>query len=211
MKLALPDSGAVPDATGRITAASASRNAAPILALLQAVLPAEGRLLEIASGTGQHARAFAEGLPGWHWQPTDVTAERFASIRAWAEGQDRIAPPRLLDAARPGWAAEWGQWDAVLLVNLLHLIPDAAAGRVLEGIAAALAPQGKALIYGPFLRDGQTVSDGDARFHADLRAQDPAIGYKDQAWVTARLAALGCAVEWHEMPAHNLAAVIFRI
>lgn len=211
MKLALPDSGAQPDAAGRITAASASRNAAPILALLQAVLPEEGRLLEIASGTGQHARAFTEGLPGWHWQPTDVTAERFASITAWAEGAPRIAPPRLLDAAQPGWAAAWGPWDAVLLVNLLHLIPEAGAAAVLAGIAAALAPTGRALVYGPFLRDGQPTSPGDAAFDASLRAQDPAIGYKDQAWVAAQLAALGCGVEWHEMPANNLAAVIFKI
>lgn len=210
MRLALPDSGAVPDATGRITAASASRNAAPILALLRGALPAEGRMLEIASGTGQHARAFIEALPGWHWQPTDVTTDRFASIIAWAEGEPRIAPPRLLDAARPGWAAAWGQWDAVLLVNLLHLIPEAGATAVLAGIAGVLAPGGRALVYGPFLRDGQPSSPGDAAFDASLRAQDPAIGYKDQAWVTAQLAVLGCRVDWHEMPANNLAAIIFK-
>ena len=211
MKLALPDSGAVPDATGRITAASASRNAAPILGLLQTVLPAKGRLLEIASGTGQHARAFTQGLPGWHWQPTDVTAERFASIRAWSAGEARIAPPRLLDAAQPGWAAAWGPWDAVLLVNLLHLIPKAGAEAVLAGIAGVLAPKGRALVYGPFLRDGQPTSPGDAAFDASLRAQDPRLGYKDQAWVTACLRALGCDVVWHDMPANNLAAVIFKI
>ena len=208
MKLELPDSGAVPDATGRITAASASRNAAPILALLQTVLPAEGRMLEIASGTGQHARAFTAGLPGWHWQPTDVTAERFASIRAWCAGETRIAPHRLLDAAQPGWAAAWGPWDAVLLVNLLHLIPKAGAEAVLAGIAGVLAPDGRALVYGPFLRDGQPTSPGDAAFDASLRAQDPAIGYKDQAWVAAELADLGCGVVWHELPAPYLEAFI---
>lgn len=211
MTLTLPDSGAQPGPDGRITAASASRNAGPILDLLRTTLPAEGRMLEIASGTGQHARAFADALPGWTWQPTDVTAERFASITAWATGQDRVLSPRLLDAGQPGWAGGWGQWDAVLLVNLLHLIPEPACTAALNGIAAVLAPQGRALVYGPFLRDGLATSPGDAAFDASLRAQDPAIGYKDQAWITARLEAQGCGVDWHQMPANNLAAVIFKI
>ena len=78
-------------------------------------------------------------------------------------------------------------------------------------LAAALAPTGRALVYGPFLRDGQPTSPGDAAFDASLRAQDPRLGYKDQAWVEACVRALGCDVVWHDMPANNLAAVIFKI
>lgn len=211
MSLRLPDSGAPTDAFGRRHAPSAARNAAPILALLQQILPPAGRMLELASGTGQHARSFADALPGWHWQPTDVNTDTFGSITAWAEGQPRIAPARLLDAGQPGWAADLGQWDALLVVNLLHLIPEKAACAVLQGIATALAPGGRALVYGPFLRDGRATSEGDAAFHAALRAQNPAIGYKDLAWVQAQLATAGLQATPHDMPANNLGLVIFHL
>lgn len=208
MSLRLPDSGAETDAEGRRHAPSAVSNAAPILELLHEVLPPEGRMLELASGTGQHARAFSDGLPGWHWQPTDLNPDNLTSIRAWSAGQDRIAPPRVLDAGRPGWQAGLGCFDAALVVNLLHLITDAQAAAVLAGLAA-VAP--RLVIYGPFLRDGQTTSSGDEAFHASLRAQDPAIGYKDVHWVAGQLRLHGHDLQLHEMPANNLALVTFTV
>lgn len=205
MSLRLPDSGAEVTPDGRRHAPSAARNAAPILEVLQKVLPATGRMLELASGTGQHAATFAAALPGWEWQPTDLNPTHFASITAWAAtSAGRIAPPVALDAGCPGWAADWADIDAALVVNLLHLIPNAAADAVLDGMAQAVRPGGLVLVYGPFLRDGRATSDGDAAFHASLRAQDPAIGYKEAGDATARLARHGLSVTCHEMPANNL-------
>lgn len=211
MTLRLPDSGAETTADGRRHAPSAARNAGPILEVLRKVLPPEGRMLELASGTGQHAAAFAAALQGWHWQPSDVNPENFASIAAWAVGSaGRIAAPVALDVGRAGWAAGWVGFDACLVVNLLHLISAPAAEAVMDGMVAAVRSGGHVLIYGPFLRDGRTTSEGDAAFDASLRAQNPAIGYKDIATVCARLAGAGLRVEVHEMPANNLMIVAFK-
>ncbi|NTT86131.1 DUF938 domain-containing protein [Tabrizicola fusiformis] len=208
MSLRLPDTGAEVLSDGRRMVPSAARNAAPILQVLQEEAPARGVMLEIASGSGLHAALFAAALPGLDWQPTDADPGTFASIRAWAAtSTGRIAAPRPLDATSPGWAADWPGCAAVLLVNLLHLIPQAAAAVVLHEISRALAPQGVAFLYGPFLRDGQATSPGDAAFDASLRAQDSTIGYKDLGWVTAQLQAAGLSMQPREMPANNLMLV----
>jgi hypothetical protein len=202
-KLSLPDAPK-PAADARMRAPSAARNMAPILEVLQAEAPDRGRVLEIAAGTGEHAVTFARAFPDLDWQPSDLDPERLASIAAWrvAEGSENLRPPLPLDAATPGWAADHGPVDMILLVNLLHLISGPEAEAVLTGITEALAPGGVAFVYGPFLRDGQATSEGDARFHDSLRAQDPAIGYKDIAWVSDRLAPL--TVTQRQMPANNL-------
>lgn len=206
MTLKLPDSGAETLPDGRRVPPSATRNAEPILKVLQ-TLGLQGRLLEIASGSGLHAAVMAETL-GVVWQPTDVDPQNFASIRAWsATTKAKILPPILLDATEAGWAAQIGRWDAILLVNLLHLIPDAAADTLLANIASALAPNGTACLYGPFLRDGVATSAGDAAFDASLRAQNPLIGYKDLAWVIGRLSVAGLSVTVLDMPSNNLMLV----
>ena len=210
MSLKLPDSDAEVTPDGRRHAPSAERNAAPILEVLRRELPATGRLLEIAAGTGQHAAAFAAALTGIDWQPTDANPDNLASIRAWSQAAN-LRPPVVLDAARPGWSAEWRPLDAVLVVNLLHLVPQAAVETLLDEACAALAPGGVFLIYGPFLRGGQATSKGDAKFHASLRAQDPTIGYKDVEWVMGRLQAKAMAVAQHGLPANNLMLVARRV
>lgn len=203
MSLRLPDSGAEVLADGRRMSPSAARNAGPIFGVLQG-LGLKGRLLEIASGSGLHAAHMAGPL-GVTWQPSDVETDNFASIRAWAATTKAdILPPVLLDATRPGWAETLPPQDALLLVNLLHLIPVPAAAALLAEVPKALAPGGTACLYGPFLRDGRATSDGDAAFDASLRAQDPAIGYKDLAWVCGQLARAGVNVVPIEMPANNL-------
>ena len=206
-KLTLPDAP-TPGADRRMQAPSAGRNAGPILDVLRAHAPARGRALELAAGTGEHAVAFSRAFPGLAWQPTDLDPERLASIEAWrqAEGPDNHLPPRALDAARAGCAAAEGPADMILLVNLLHLISDTEAEAVLTGIVQALGPGGTGFFYGPFLRDGDATSPGDAAFHASLRAQDPAIGYKDLAWVIARLRPLSTTIV--EMPANNLMVIV---
>ncbi len=205
-KLTLPDAPKpMPDR--RMSAPSALRNAWPILEVLEAHAPQTGRVLEIAAGTGEHAVRFSNAMRGLDWQPTDVDPERLASIDAWrvAEGPDNLRSPVPLDATAPGWADTHGPVEMILLVNLLHLISSSEAEAVLSGITAALAPGGVAFVYGPFLRDGQATSQGDASFHASLQAQDPEIGYKDVAWVKARLAPLSVSII--ERPANNLMLV----
>lgn len=193
-------------------APSAARNIGPILEVLREVVPTEGRALEIASGTGQHAVAFAGAFPGLIWQPTDLDAGRLASIAAWrAEaGLANLRAPIALDACAPGWASRLGPVDFLYLVNLTHLISDAELAVLLDEAAQALAPGGLFALYGPFLRGGIATSDGDVVFDASLRAQDPDIGYKDLSVIEDVFGVLGYSVEIIEMPANNVMALIRR-
>ena len=116
-----------------------------------------------------------------------------------------------LDATAPHWGAEHAGQDLILLVNLLHLISTDEARQLISEAAQALAPEGRFIIYGPFLRAGETISEGDASFDASLRAQDPEIGYKDDFDVIDWLHDAGLTlVDVVEMPANNLAIVARR-
>ena len=212
MTLRLPDSGADISMDGRRHAPSAIRNQDAILDVLRAEAPATGKLLEIASGSGQHAAAGARALPGLIWQPSDANPDNLISITAWRAHDPRpnLRPPIVLDAASPGWSKTWSAQDILLIINLLHLIPADMATQVFAQSAQALAIGGKLMIYGPFLRDGKTTSDGDAAFDASLRAQDATIGYKDLAWVGAQFAGLGLSMRVIQMPANNLMLVGLR-
>lgn len=206
-----PDPSAGPDP--RLSAAAARRNRDVITAELIRLAPARGRALEIASGTGEHVIGFAAAMPGLMWQPSDPDPTRRASIAAWTAeaGVGNICPPLHLDATRPGWSADHGPVDLIVLVNLLHLIARPATAILLAEVARALAPGGGFTLYGPFLRDGRATSDGDAAFDAALRAQDPAIGYKDLSEVMALSQAAGLVhVTTRSMPANNLLLVFDR-
>lgn len=192
---------------GRLSAPAALRNRDVIVQTLVDVAPSNGRALEIASGTGEHVIRFASAMPGLTWQPTDPAADRRASIQAWAaaEPADNLLPPLDLNACATGWSAEHHGFDLIFLANLLHLVTETEARTCLAEMALALAPGGRAAVYGPFLRDGQTTSDGDAAFDARLRAEIPGAGYKDLAWVTGVWQGAGLApAAPHPMPANNL-------
>jgi SAM-dependent methyltransferase len=210
-RLDLPDSG-VP-AEGAIRhAPSAARNLEPIAAVLARHLPQTGRVLELASGTGQHIVAFALRFPGLDWQPSDLDPDNLGSIAARAEqdGAANLRAPIRLDACAPGWGGD-AAWDAICLTNLLHLISTPEAEVLLAEAARALAPGGVFALYGPFRQDGQLVSEGDRAFDASLRGQDPAIGYKDIEWVEARLASGGLSRRDRiAMPANNLMLISER-
>ena len=207
MSLRLPDSGAGVAADGRRMAPSAARNAAAILGVLRRVVRPGARVLELASGAGQHAAEFAPAL-GADWQPSDVAAANFGSIAAWADAAGGGRPAILLDACKPGWGV--GDWDAILAVNLLHLVPSAGAEVLIAEAARALAPAGQLVIYGPFLRGGVPTSAGDAAFDADIRAQDARLGYKDLGWVMACMGRAGLGVQVVPMPANNIALITFK-
>lgn len=197
----------------KMHAPSAERNAAAITAALSEIAPETGRALEIASGTGQHVVAFAAAMPGLVWQPTEIDAARRASIDAYAAeaGLPNLRPAMAFDATEAGWGKTQSGQALIVLINLLHLISTPEARRIIAEAALALGPGGRFALYGPFLRDGQVTSEGDARFHASLRAQDPAIGYKDLAEVEGWLAAEGLTVSGpRQMPANNLFLVAAR-
>jgi hypothetical protein len=199
----------------RSTPAS-ERNKLPILAALAPLLPARGRILELASGPGVHVVAFAAAHPEIHWQPSDPDPAACASIAAWiAEtGLANVAPPLDLDVSEPTWPTHAGVaagYDGLVAVNLLHVAPWAATEGLMAGAARLLAPDGFLFVYGPFMRDGQHNSEGNRQFDRALRAQDPALGLRDVNNVAACADRYGFALEAViEMPANNRSLVFRR-
>jgi len=185
---------------------SAERNGPPILAELQRLLPATGLLLEIASGTGQHAAHCAPGLPGWHWQPTEHEDDALPSIRAWCAGLERVRAALRLDVLAWPWPRELPPVvDAVFCANMIHIAPWPCTAALMRGAAALLSPAGLLVTYGPYLEDGVTTSPGNLAFDADLRARDPAWGLRRVAEVATRAGAAGLVLrERVPMPANNL-------
>lgn len=199
-------------ATPPRTAPAAERNLTPILHSLHRHAPRTGRALELASGSGQQIIHFAAAHPGLTWQASDIDPENLGSIAAWAQASPKpnLLPPLVLDAAQPGWSKAQPDLSLILMVNLLHLVSKPAAATILHECCAALAPQGRLMVYGPFLRDGLATSPGDAQFDADLRTRDPAIGYKDLGWAMAELARAGGCVQIEDMPANNLMLIVHK-
>lgn len=220
----MPDSRPSPQSPQNLRRHSpaADRNKGAILAELQRLLPASGHLLEIASGTGQHAAFCAAGLPGWRWQPTDPDAVALVSITAWAEQQSSsgLLPARQLDVLAEPWsidntmpavpitfamrAAPITQWDAVFCANLLHIAPWACCRALMRGAARRLAPAGLLVTYGPYLVDGEPTAPGNHAFDADLRGRNPAWGLRWLHQVVAEADGAGLALcEQVDMPANN--------
>ena len=193
---------------------AADRNKAPILERLQAVLPAQGAALEIASGTGQHAVWFAAGLPGWHWQPTDFEAHALPAINARVAeaGLSRVAPARRLDVLAPQWPAEGPAFstlfDAIYCANMLHIAPWATCAALMQGAARHLSPGGVLITYGPYLEHGVPTSPGNLAFDASLRANHPDWGIRQLADVTEQAHHAGLTLQQrHAMPSNNLLLV----
>ena len=184
---------------------AAERNRAPILAELQRLLPARGLLLEIASGTGQHAAHCSAGLPGWEWLPSDADAASLPSIRAWCAGRERVRPPLQLDVLQSTWAGVPVQVDAIFCANLIHIAPWDRCAALMRGAARHLSAQGLLITYGPYLEDEVATSPSNQAFDADLRARDAAWGLRRREDVADEAARAGLALrERVAMPAHNL-------
>ena len=183
------------------------RNREPLLATLRRHLPAAGLVLEVASGTGEHAAFLAAALPHLAFQPSERDPGALPGIDAWCAGLPNIRPALLLDATEPGWPAA----AAVLCANMIHIAPWAATLGLMRGAAACLPPGGPLILYGPFRRDGVHTAPGNAAFDADLRDRDPAWGIRDLEAVAAAAAAHGFAPPIVEpMPANNLTLVLHR-
>jgi SAM-dependent methyltransferase len=192
----------------RISAPSALRNRGFILDVLKAYLPAEGAVLEIASGTGEHVAHFAEVLPSVTFQPSDPDPARRASIDAWAAALPNVRPALALDSSG-GWPE--GPFDAVVCINMVHIAPWAACEGLVRNAALAVRPGGVLLTYGPYRRAGEHTAPSNAVFDADLRARHPDWGIRDLEAVADLAAACGFATpEIVEMPANNLCMVFTR-
>ncbi|MDG1739203.1 MAG: DUF938 domain-containing protein [Paracoccaceae bacterium] len=202
-------SNAMTGSDGRQFAPSTPRNKEPILTLLKSRLGDHGRYLEIASGTGEHIVHFAQAFPDWRFQPTEMDPERIASIQAWIlhSGLTNIAPPATLNAAQSGWG-KTVEVDAINMCNLFHLISENDMRVILNECAHALAPNGKLIIYGPFMRAGELTSEGDEAFHASIISHNPKLGYKDDFDMLEWIETSGLIPdEVIEMPANNLALI----
>ena len=209
----LPDTAsvAVSQGDGRLFAPSAERNSAPIVNLIKRIAPEPGNALEIASGTGQHIVQLALSLPNIIWSPSDVEGERLKSISAWVESENllNIKPPMYLDATETGWAKSLPKSNFILLVNLLHLISWDETETLISELSIALKTKGVALVYGPFMRNGQLISEGDKNFHTSLIQTDPDIGYKNDLKMLTLFSNSGLLhLETVEMPANNVAFVL---
>ena len=196
----------------RLTSPAVARNRGPILDVLRRVLPEQGLVLEVASGTGEHALFFAHALSNLTWQPTDADPANLRSIAAWsASGQSaNLLPPLLLDAAEP---AAWKQRlaDAILAINLIHIAPWRVAEGLFAGAASVLPPGGPLILYGPYRDGDRQTAESNAAFDADLKARNPEWGLRDLGDV-ARLGAVyrfGLQ-ERIEMPANNLILIFSK-
>lgn len=190
---------------------AAERNREPILQVLCGLLPPAASVLEVASGTGQHAAHCSAGLPGWQWWPSDLDPAARASVRAWCAGLPRVHEPLALDVLQPQWAVVPAALDAIFCANLIHIAPWACCAGLMQGAARHLVPQGLLITYGPYLEDGVETQPGNRAFDADLRSRNPAWGLRRLADVAAQAALAGLSL--HErvaMPANNLLLVWVR-
>lgn len=203
--------GAAPAEDRRRHAPATLRNRDAIAAILRDELPANGLVLEVASGSGEHAVHFAQSFPHLDWQPTDPDPAAIASIAAWRQeaGLSNLRAPLLLDAA--------GDWplshaDAILCINMVHISPWDATLGLFGHSASCLAPGAPLILYGPYLRDGVDTAPSNLAFDEDLRRRNPDWGLRhleevDQAALAQRLEP--CRLV--DMPANNIMRVYRRM
>jgi SAM-dependent methyltransferase len=201
-------------------APATERNREPLLAVLERVFApaAVARVLEVASGTGQHAAFFAARLPHLTIQPTDFDPANLASIDAWCAGATNVLPALRLDAAQVPWQATdatgapraLGPADAILCVNMIHIAPWSACLGLLGNAATTLAAGAPLVFYGPYRRAGVPTAPSNEAFDASLRAQNAAWGLRNLEDVVDAARDVGLRhEETVEMPANNL-VVVFR-
>jgi hypothetical protein len=195
----------------RRSAPAALRNREPIAEVLAEWLPASGLVLEIASGTGEHAVFFAERFPDLQWQPSDVHPDALSSIEAWrkAAGQANVRAPLVIDAASPKWRIN--RADAVLSINMVHISPWRSAIGLLDGAARLLAPGAPLILYGPWLKEDLPTVPSNLAFDADLRERNPEWGLRRVEDFAAAAEGRGFYLaETRAMPANNLMLLLRR-
>ncbi len=185
------------------------RNREAIAGELSVLLPTSGTVLEVASGSGEHAAFFAGRFPGLTFVPSDPDADGRASIAAWCADLPNVAPPLDVDAAAPDWPIATA--DAVLCINMVHISPWAATLGLLDGAARLLPVSGPLILYGPYRRAEVPTAPSNEAFDASLKARDSRWGLRDVGDVTAAAAVRGLVFDrLIEMPANNILLVYRR-
>ena len=189
----------------RRSAPAALRNREPIAQVLRDWLPPSGLVLEVASGTGEHAAYFAEHFPALEWQPSDVHPDALASIEAWrsASALPNIRPPLIVDASSSDWPI--GRADAVLSINMVHISPWTSALGLIGGAVRLLPAGGPLILYGPWLKDDVPTAPSNLAFDSDLKRRDPQWGLRRVEDFEAAAKESGLElVDTRAMPANNL-------
>jgi cyclopropane fatty-acyl-phospholipid synthase-like methyltransferase len=193
-------------------APSTACNREPILAVLRRVLPARARVLEIASGAGEHAVYFARAIPETTWQPSDPDPDARASIAAWiaAERLANVLAPIPIDVRADDWGVA-APCDAIVAINMIHISPWEATLGLMAGAARLLRDGGVLYTYGPYRRDGRHTAPSNESFDAWLKQRDVAFGVRDVAEVAAAAKTQGLSLrEIVDMPANNFSLVFTR-
>ena len=195
-----------------------SRNAGPILEVLKRVLPTSGTVLEIASGTGQHAAHFVSALPGIIWQPSEANLNHHRSIRAWIKetAAPNLRDPLAVDVLDVPWPVETAPptppITAIVNANMIHIAPWAVCEALLDGAERLLPPGGVLYLYGPYRVGGAFRSEGDAAFDVNLKSRNPEWGIRNLEDVIAAARERGLSlIEQIAMPANNLSLVFKRV
>jgi cyclopropane fatty-acyl-phospholipid synthase-like methyltransferase len=191
---------------------STARNREPILAVLQRVLPAGGSVLEVASGTGEHAIFVARALPLLTWQPSDPDAQSRASIAAWIaqEQLQNVLPPCDIDVRASDWGVA-GPFDAIVAINMIHISPWEVTLGLFAGAARLVREGGTLFLYGPYKRDGRHTTPSNESFDEWLKARDPAFGVRDVDDVVRVADGNGFALrEIVAMPANNFCLIFAK-
>ncbi len=193
--------------TDKRVAPSAERNKTPILNQLSQQVRVGDRVLEIGSGTGQHACHFAANLPQLTWQPTELPGQ-LADIHRWMadEGHDNIQQPQELDVTQKDWP--FSDFNMVYTCNTLHIMSTDAVCCLFERMAGVLKEEGCLCAYGPFFFDGEETAPSNLQFDQMLRAENPQQGIRNMTWLN-KLAALGGlqAADCKVMPNNNFFAI----
>lgn len=184
------------------------RNRAPILEVLRDAFRDAKQVLEIGSGTGQHALFFAAALPALQWQPTEAALNLPGlSARLELAAPPNRRAPLLLDVGQSPWPAgpsEGIRWDAAFSANTLHIMSAPLVERFFTGVGTTLTPRARLAVYGPFRYAGRFTTESNARFDASLRARDPASGLRDVEWLLGLAAGAGFGlIADHAMPSNN--------
>ena len=201
---------ALPD--GALSSPAARRNAEAILQVLRAHLPARGSVLEIASGSGDHATTFAGALPGLDWTPSDPSEQARDSIAAWTRqlALTNLTPPLALDAVDPETWPQ-GPVDAIYCANMTHISPWSATEGLMDQAGRVLRrPGGLLALYGPYREANVDLAASNAAFDDSLKARNAGWGLRDRETVEALARAHGLAATLRvQMPANNL-ILLFR-
>jgi SAM-dependent methyltransferase len=193
-------------------APAAERNRQPILDVLRRVLPDTGLVLEVASGTGQHAVFFSKHLSGLRWQPSDASVDGLRSIQAWVaeSALENLLPPIELDVRSPRWPI--ASADALLCINMIHISPWEATESLFRGASALLAGGSPLVTYGPYRLYGEHSAPSNAAFDESLRSRNPRWGVRDIDELTELAGRTGFELqESVSMPANNMTLIWARV